>query len=361
VTADKPRSYCRGAAKAGSGLTERHAADAGTPAEVLVVHSKEEDLMSEKHHDLTLAMEALRERNLTKLEGLLGSGRIEVNQPYEGKFLLVEAVQAGKEFVQALLEAGAKPNVQDKRESTALVRAASRGNVPALKALLDAGADPDQMPNTVTCPLVAAAGRRSAKNLEAVQALLAAGANVSVVFHSDDGVATGTVLIDACAAGNVEAVRALLAAGADPNVVVLFGTALTRAAEGGFDEVVRVLLEAGADPSLRVPDRPDCVPKLAGKTALEIAREKRRARVVALLAPPSQPCGAARSDDCRAAWQRLEAALNTKHPDVVRTFEPGATLEDLRALEAVIDNGCRARRSFSFEFITARRKNRHRP
>jgi ankyrin repeat protein len=292
--------------------------------------------MSASDDELRQAMEAVREKDLGKLKGLLSAKRIEVNQPCEGKYLLVEAVQAGTAFVEALLDTGAEPGVQDKRDSTPLVKAAWLGSVPTLKILLEAGADPNQMPSAVTSPLGAAVKRRSPKNLEAVQTLIAAGASVNTVYHSKDGLATGTVLMRACAAGNLEAVTALLPAGADANVVVLFGTALTKAAESGYDEIVRVLLEAGADPSARVPDRPDRVPRLAGKSALEIAREKRHQSVIALLSAAGEPSATVKSQDCQAAWLRLEAALKKKDPDVLKTFEPGAAEEDLTTLEAAI-------------------------
>jgi cell wall assembly regulator SMI1 len=303
-------------------------------------------------------MEAMRRKDLAGLKDLLDSGRVEVNQPCDGKLLLVEAVQAGADFVQALLQAGARANVQDRGNSTPLVKAASLGNVPALKALLAAGADPNHMPTTVTSPLGAAAEKRSPKTLDALQVLIAAGANVNAVFHSKDGLATGTVLFRACASGNVEAVRALLAAGADVNVVVLFGTALTKAAEGGHEEVVKALLEAGADPSLCVPDRPDRVPTLAGKSALELARQNRHPRVVALLAGASEPGAAVKSGDCRAAWRRLEAALKSKRPDVLETLQPGATAEDLTALAAAFERRLPAEAELFFQVHNGQKKKR---
>jgi hypothetical protein len=81
-------------------------------------------LMPENEEDLRQAMGALHQKDLPKFKALLRFRPIEINQPWEGKFLLVEAVQAGAEFVQALLEVGAKADVQDKSNSTPLVKAA---------------------------------------------------------------------------------------------------------------------------------------------------------------------------------------------------------------------------------------------
>jgi cell wall assembly regulator SMI1 len=258
-----------------------------------------------------------------------------VNQRTDGLLPLVEAVDAGPELVEALIRAGADVNAPDASGMTPLVKSAARGRAGIVKLLLNAGADPNRKASSVACPLSSAVERRSADNLKALEALLAAGADVNATLTALDGTLTGTPLTHAANLGNVEAVCALVAAGAQVDTVTLFGTALTRAAEEGHEEIVKILLGAGADRDLRVPDLPNRLGKSAGKSALELARQKKRRRIVALLEGPHAGTPEP-APEVAAAWQRLEAILGVQRPKVLRTLRPGTKANDLAQLVAAL-------------------------
>ena len=80
-------------------------------------------------------------------------------------------------------------------------------------------------------------------NIEAVKALVAAGARVNVMYEGRSH------LHEAAAGGHAEVVQALLDAGAHADVKAEPGgeTPLSRAAAEGYPGVVRILLDAGAD------------------------------------------------------------------------------------------------------------------
>lgn len=108
-----------------------------------------------------------------------------------------------------------------------------------VKNLLDQGADANFQVNRRGMLAWAAQGG----NLEVVQALIDAGAEIDAV----DGVGH-TALMRAVEVEFVPIVRALLPAGADPDLRATYGrTAAMMAAEQGQVELVELLLEAGAD------------------------------------------------------------------------------------------------------------------
>jgi len=140
--------------------------------------------------------------------------------------------------VQLLLRGKARINAADARGRTALHEAAAAGHASICRTLLEAGADP---------ALADADGR--------------------------------TPLLDAARADAPGVLEALLAAGADPNAVDAQGAgALHHAcqAEVTAADLVQRLLALGLDPAL--PDH-------AGRSALTLAREAGRWRLVALLDP----------------------------------------------------------------------------
>lgn len=290
---------------------------------------------SERHFP-DKVLSAITKRQLPKLRKLLANGGIDLEQVVENRLPLVEAVDHGVDFVQALLDAGAAVNGCIPDGTTALIRAAERGNVPVLTVLLAAGADPSRMQGTVLSPLIAAARRRSREHLDALMILIAHGADVNGLSRSLTGSPTSSVLIRAAESGNVEGVRALLGAGADVNLTVFFGTALTGAAKEGHNAVVKVLLDAGADPTIRVTNDPR-LHDTAGMTALELARKFRRRRVVELLEAPLSP--AVREPGMTPAWKRLESALQGHRPALIKSLRPGVSAEDLTALAAALGRG----------------------
>jgi ankyrin repeat protein len=101
-------------------------------------------------------------------------------------------------------------------QSSDLITAAGRGDLPAVNALLKAGADVNDTKNTVSGPTTALMEASSSGHLEVVQALLAAKADVNAKQgrNSKDG---DTALTLAARKGHLEVVQALLAAKADVN------------------------------------------------------------------------------------------------------------------------------------------------
>jgi ankyrin repeat protein len=122
-----------------------------------------------------------------------------------------------------------------------LVESALRGNISMIKLLLVLGADVNEFAcPTSRCltPIVAAA---EANQVEAVQLLLARGANVNKRLRRGQ-----TALMFASYHGDTEMVRVLLSSGADPNVVCEGESALSWAKQNGHAEIVNLLVAAGA-------------------------------------------------------------------------------------------------------------------
>jgi hypothetical protein len=123
-----------------------------------------------------------------------------------------------------------------------LFEAAKRKDLEVVQALIAAGADVNHA-NADTdgyTPLFVAARSGST---ETVQALIAAGADVNYVDRDRH-----TPLLSAVGYGSTETVKVLIAAGADVNHADMFGfTPLFVAARSGSTETVKALIAAGAD------------------------------------------------------------------------------------------------------------------
>ena len=163
-----------------------------------------------------------------------------------------------------LLAAGADPNTALPGGETALMSAARTGSVRAVEALLAAGADVKAAEETRgQTALMWAAGEGHA---DVGRLLLAAGADLDARSHSPAAGAAAagagtytrriaridafTPLLFAVRAGRMEAVQALLAAGAEANETASDGTsALVIAAANAHWELGARLLDAGADPN----------------------------------------------------------------------------------------------------------------
>jgi ankyrin repeat protein len=190
-----------------------------------------------------------------------------------------------RELVDVLVAKGARPSAHD------LTR---RGEAKALAALL--ARDPEvvhlvKQPDLLT-PLHCAADAATAK------VLIDAAADVEAVA----GVYKKRPLHEAAAAGWLGAVEALLAAGANVAAKTATGeTPLHLAARGGHTEVVRALLAAGAD-----PDASD----VRRKTPWLEAQSAGHAEAAALLA-------------ARAAPPDIVAALRSGRVDLVRRLVEG--------------------------------------
>lgn len=166
--------------------------------------------------------------------------------------------------VERLLAAGADPNTAKPGGETALMSAARAGNVRSVAALIAAGAEVNAAEETRgQTALMWAAGEGHAG---VIPALLAAGADLRASSRgpaaAEAASGTGTYtrrvkridaftpLLFAVRAGRLEAVEALLAGGADVNETAPDGTsALVIAAANANWDLGAFLLQAGADPN----------------------------------------------------------------------------------------------------------------
>lgn len=159
------------------------------------------------------------------------------------KIITVKRFGAGIAFFGAILLSlllFVWPSLRAYRQA-AFVGSALHGNTGRMKLLLDLGADANGFEcETAGCwtPLFAAA---AANQYEAVQLLLAHGADVNK--HLKRG---QTALMIASYHGDTEMVRLLISKGADVNADCEGDTALNWAKQQGHSEIVRLLIAAGA-------------------------------------------------------------------------------------------------------------------
>ena len=140
---------------------------------------------------------------------------------------------------------------------TSLMFETARGHLAAVQALLAAGANVNAAGNDGDTALSQASLNG---HLAAVQALLAAGANVNAANRHGH-----TALMKAIQKSHMDVVQALLAAGADVNAAGNDGdTALSQASLNGHLAAVHALLAAGADVN---------AVKETGQTALTLASQ----------------------------------------------------------------------------------------
>jgi cell wall assembly regulator SMI1/ankyrin repeat protein len=263
-----------------------------------------------------------------------------VNEPNEdGNLPLPRAAEKGRtEMVRFLLEAGAQVNgvVGDSR--SALIKAATEGHKETVAVLLAAGADVNQAAKQST-PLGEAVIERTKAHEEIVGMLLAAGADVNFGKFS-------TVLMRASRNSSPSVVKALIQKRASVNTVTRLGTALTMAIRENRPENVAVLLEAGADANVRFPT--DADGDVAGKTPLEIAKEKKAKKIIALLeagkqssvpssgTQPSAKSSKAVTGKPTDLWKRIENWLTQHKPKLKATLNPGAGPKEFTLLEKTI-------------------------
>jgi len=202
--------------------------------------------------------------------------------------LHLAATNGTASMLEIFLNAGADANITNTNGTTPLMLAAASGSVDAIKLLLDRGADVNarDLTNGQTPLMFAAALNR----VPAVQLLLQRGASLTVLTkvseskpnNSDRQARAGdqktlaqvggnSALHFAVREGHMEAVQTLIAAGANVNQLSATDamTPLVQAIVTGHFDVAKFLLERGADPNLAT--------KKAGVTPLWAAIDARYA------------------------------------------------------------------------------------
>lgn len=192
-----------------------------------------------------------------------------VPEPTTGGSALISAATRGDlEMVNALLQGGADVNQTDEKRFTALLRALQNNheeiaNILVARPELDVNAQGEGGANA----LISFVARQREP---AVQDLLNRGANVNLPDSDGD-----TALNIAVQRGNVKIVELLLSKGADPNIKnKLGGTPLMWAGVFGRKEIAQLLLDKGADPRAKDVD---------GVTAAAWAAKNNRQEMVEFL------------------------------------------------------------------------------
>ena len=220
---------------------------------------------------------------------------------FNEKSFLLAAASSDVTAVSGFLDAGISPDARDASDETALIAAASRGDMEIVKSLLRGGADVNaNVRGGYTALLLALMNKRddvadllvAQPNLDVnargtdgvtilmtyiwrrredvVERLLQRGADVNLQEHDGD-----TALHAACNTGDLNVLRSLLAKGANPNLKnKLGGTPLMWAAVYGYQDAVQLLLDKGADPRLKDVD---------GVTAAQWADKNKRTEVAKVL------------------------------------------------------------------------------
>jgi ankyrin repeat protein len=175
--------------------------------------------------------------------------------------LSLAAENGNAAILDRLLKAGADPNTALPGGETALMTAARNGKADAIKTLLVHGANVNARDARGQTPVMWAADRN---NADAIRMLVEFGGDIKIrttratppggrgnsIFFSPPPTSFSPLLF-AVRAGAVDAVKALLAAGANVNDTLSDGeSALIVAVANGHWELADFLLDKGADPSL---------------------------------------------------------------------------------------------------------------
>ncbi len=184
---------------------------------------------------------------------LLAAGA-DLNLPEMANALRWAAVGGHANVVMLLLENGAPMDAPDAHGKTALMQAALYGRIAVMRLLLEHGAAPNAAGHNGATALIASLHSSTRRNREAVELLLAYGAQANVRSRSG-----WTPLMLTCLWGEAEVVDLLLQHGADPNAFTdaeimareegcSATNALMLAVGNGHVEAVKLLLQYGSDP-----------------------------------------------------------------------------------------------------------------
>ena len=145
-----------------------------------------------------------------------------------------------------IIEHGANVDVTRKRNITALMIACKMGNADAINVLLKVGADPHIRDIDGATWIHYAVGGDCSK--ETIQTIIDHGADVNTTNKQ-----CVTALMVACQKRNIEAIDVLLNAGANVNVVDVIGETCLHAAVRGHcsKEVLQALIDHGVDVNVR--------------------------------------------------------------------------------------------------------------
>jgi ankyrin repeat protein len=225
--------------------------------------------VNEAQADGTTALHwAIYAGDLHTVDLLIGAGaNVRAVNRYGVSPLSMACEGRGTGIVDRLLAAGADPNTALPGGETALMTAARTGNVDAVTPLLARGADPNRTESVrqQTALMWAAAEGHAA----VITALVRSGANIHAVaggptppegnaapsgsnyYRRPGRIDAFTPLLFAVRAGHLDAVQALVSAGADVNEVVPGNgaSALVVAIANAHYEVSAFLLDQGANPN----------------------------------------------------------------------------------------------------------------
>ncbi len=193
-------------------------------------------------------LEAVKANSAQEVVSLLGRGanvnyvsNVDVNYPGNGVTALILAATKGNiDIVKMLIEADANVNYANTNGDTALMKAAGGGYIGTVRILIEHGANVNHANNNGDTALIWAAPG----SIEIVGLLIAAGADINHVQRN------GLTAFDFAAlpASNIDMVKLFLDYKADINHTDNRGiTPLIRAARDGHIEMVRLLINQGAN------------------------------------------------------------------------------------------------------------------
>lgn len=229
-----------------------HAAHLNQPVIVEALLAAGANVKAANRYGVTPLSLAAENGSTAVVERLLAAGADANTTLPGGETVLMTAARSGNaDVIRLLVAKGAKVDAAESlRGQTALMWAAIHGNGPAITALAKAGANLTARSFTPVKPKgspMPQAGNTTVKN--------GAQATVKRSDARDEKYGAFTALILAARRGQLEAVKALLDAGADVNETAVVHPnepptpVMTIAVANGHYEVAAYLLERGADPN----------------------------------------------------------------------------------------------------------------